>query len=276
MFDPKKRNHRILYAQNFLKNPSTARYLVKIAEIKTQDTVLEVGPGRGVITDALLEVSGNLILIEKDKILVQELNKRYQAHKSVKIINADVLKYNIDIKDYKVFSNPPFNISSQIIKKFLFDKYSPSHMYLFLQKEATERFQGKLMENQLSILIKTWYEVSVIYKFKRTDFNPAPAVDVYFVKFSRRDGSLVKIENKSEYILFVQYGFQQQKANLMKNFNKLFTYNQWKRLAHDHKFNIKSQPSDLSAHQWSALFDFYQTGVSEDKKYLLKNYKPQT
>jgi len=276
MFDLEKRNYRIQYAQNFLKNPSTARHLVKIAKIKPQDTIIEVGPGRGAITDALWEVSENLILIEKDKILAKELKQKYQAHKLVKIVNTDVLNYKIDVKNYTVFSNPPFNISSQIVKKFLFEKYSPSHMYLFLQKEAMERFQGKLMENQLSILIKTWYEISVIYKFKKADFSPAPAVDVNLANFNQRENILVKTENKNEYILFVQYGFQQQKTNLMNNFNKKFTYNQWKHLAHDIKFNIKSQPSDLNADQWAVLFNFYQTGVSEDKKYLMKNYKQQT
>lgn len=274
MFDSQKRHHRISYAQNFLKNPSLARYIVKLAKLDPQDTVVEIGPGEGIITRALFECTKNLILVEKDKELFQKLHDRYQNEKTVKIIATNALEFKPPQTNYKVFSNPPFNITSQLVKKFVLAPNSPNALFLFLQKEAQRRLSGKSGENQLSILIKSFYRIKEIHEFARTDFSPVPAVDVNLIGFFKYDTSIMP-EDKTQYILFVQFGWQQQKSTLAKNFEQIFTYEQWKRLAQNNGFNIKALPIELTPDQWIGLFNYYKTGVSLEKQRIIQSFTPK-
>ncbi len=269
MFDSQKRDHGIAYAQNFLKNPSLGRYIVGLANLTAQDTVVEVGPGKGMLTRALFSHTKKLVLVEKDKDLYESLHKKYQTEPTVEAICTDVLKFRAPAKPYKVVSNPPFNILSQLVKKFVLSPNSPDALYLFMQKEAEQRLCGKPSESQLSILIKSFYEVKQLHRFARTDFSPVPAVDVNFVGFFKKDA--VHAKDTAHYIAFVEYGFGQQKSTLAKNFERIFTYEQWKRLAGSLKFSANSQVTDLTPEQWVGLFNYYKSGVSPDKQRLVSS-----
>lgn len=275
MFDPKKRQHRIQYAQNFLNNPSLARYVVGLSNITAQDNVVEIGPGKGMLTTILLKKCQHLTIVEKDRELYLQLREKYTGSPSVKVIHADALQFRTEEQKYKVFSNPPFNILSQVVKKFVFAKNAPQEMYLFMQKEAQQRLSGKSGENQLSILIKSFYTIKELHQFKSTDFSPVPSVEVNLISFYLRPDCEILPADKAEYILFVQYGFQQQRTNLEKNFAEIFTHEQWKRLAKNLNFPIKAMPTDLTAKQWVGLFLFYKTGVTPEKKRSVQHYKPR-
>ncbi|HEY1074476.1 MAG TPA: rRNA adenine dimethyltransferase family protein [Patescibacteria group bacterium] len=275
MFDPKKRNHHIQYAQNFLNNPSLARYVVGLSNITSNDSVVEIGPGKGMLTNILIKKCRHLTLVEKDRELALELRQRYAEAPTVKIIHADALQFRTEEANYKVFSNPPFNILSQVIKKFVFAKNAPQEMYLFMQKEAQQRLSGKSGENQLSILIKSFYTLKELHKFKPSDFSPVPSIDVNLIGFYSKSGNPILPVDKQEYILFVQFGFQQQKATLEKNFDKVFTHEQWKRLAKDLNFSLKSLPTDLKPDHWIGLFRFYKIGVTPEKQRIVQAFAPR-
>lgn len=268
MFDPAKKQHRASFAQNFLKNPSLARYVVGLAKIKATDTVVEIGPGLGVLTRPLFSQTKHLILVEKDQELFQKLYDHYQNEHSVKVINTDAMNLKLDIPKYKVFSNPPFTILSGLLKKLAFGQNPPEAMYLFMQKEIAYRISGKPKENQLSILLKTWYGIKELHRFQRTDFVPVPAVDVNLVAFFKKP-TQIKDEHKRDYISFVHYGFGQQKPTLEKAFEKIFTHEQWKRLANAAGFSTKSATTDLNSDQWVSLFTYFKSSVAPDKQRII-------
>ncbi|MCG2692166.1 23S ribosomal RNA methyltransferase Erm, partial [Microgenomates group bacterium] len=185
------------------------------------------------------------------------LKQKLAIYPNVQLINVDFLKYQIPAAGYKVFANIPFNITAAVIKKLLSSPLPPTAAFLVVQKEAAEKFCGLPKETQFSIFNKPWFELEIVRSFRKTDFEPMPSVDTVLLKIIKRPESLVKQVAKENYIWFVQYGFNRWRANLGKNFKNIFTYKQWRRLAHDLKFQLKAQPTNLTFNQWLGIFNFY-------------------
>jgi len=254
---------RIRYGQNFFKDQNLVAELVKSTNLSPEDIVYEIGPGEGIITQELAKQVKKVVAIEIDKELFSKLKVKLKDFNNISLINTDFLNYEVPDKNYKVFSNIPFNITADVIRKLLDDKNSPTKAYLVLQKEAAEKFTGDSKETQFSVLYKSWFKFKVIRKFNKSDFKPEPSVETVFFKLEKQKEPLLSEDQKAEYTKFVKYGFSQWKTTLGKNFKKVFTYKQWKRLSKDLGFKASSQPTDLSFKQWLILFKFYLDGVSK-------------
>ncbi len=246
----------IRYNQNFFKDADLVTAVVRQANFTPSDTVYEIGPGMGIITRELAKTAGEVIAVELDRRLFLRLENEFAGNPRVRLINADFLTYRISDQSYKVFSNIPFNLTADIVRKLLADQ-KLAEAYLVVQKEAAEKFIGVPKETQFSILNKPWFELAILRRFRREDFVPQPSVDTVLLKIVRRPEALVDQKSKDDYFWFVQLGFNRWRANLGKNLKEIFTYNQWRRLASDLKFKIKAQPSDLTFAQWLGIFKFY-------------------
>ena len=127
--------------QNFLIDKNIIKKIINLVEIKNKN-IIEIGPGKGALTEEILKKKPkSLTVIEKDTHLASELRKNYSNLKNTKVINADILKFNIEKIDNDqtiIFGNLPYNISSQILVKILkFKKWPPkfSNLILMFQKE---------------------------------------------------------------------------------------------------------------------------------------------
>lgn len=248
----------ILYNQNFFKDRRLVADIVNLAGFTHQDIVYEIGPGRGIITRELMKTAGKVVAIELDPRLAGQLKVEFSPNPKIKIIKADFLTFSIPEKNYQVFSNIPFNLTAKIIRKLL-TSYGLKQAFLVVQKEAAEKFCGRPKTTQFSVLHQPWFTFEVIRNFDPTDFLPAPGVETVLLKISRRTAPLVAQISQSDFIHFVELGFNRWRKNLGKNFKDIFTYKQWRRLAHDLKFPLKSQPTDLTFPHWLGIFNFYKT-----------------
>src|SRR4030042_6098160 len=127
--------------QNFLINQEILKKIIKAADISTEDIILEIGPGIGTMTQELAKKAEKVIAIEKDKKMVEILDKTLADFTNIKVINADILKtdlanYKLITNNYKLISNLPYNIASAIIRKFLEYENPPQEMILMVQKEV--------------------------------------------------------------------------------------------------------------------------------------------
>jgi 23S rRNA (adenine-N6)-dimethyltransferase len=154
------------------------------------------------------------------------------------------------------------------VKKIL-DSKQVSESYLVVQKEAAEKYAGTPRETEVSVLTKPWVTAEIIRHFERTDFEPVPSVDVALLHTRRRENPLVAEHQAELYSRFVHHGFHAAKDNLALSLKKTFTYTQWKRLAKDLNFPLKATPTALTFQQWMNLFNYFLTGVSEEKKAAL-------
>ncbi len=249
-------NYRNPLAQNFLTKSHLAALLVDKSSICLNDVVLEIGPGAGILTKELSKRAKKVIAIEKDCDLYMKLKKRFGLNNNVVLYNADFLEFTIHKSNYKVFSNIPFNITSAIMRKLLNGKNPPKEAYLIMQKEAAEKFSGKPVETQFSVLAKPWFRFTIIRGFKSTDFRPMPKVDVVFLHVAQRARPLVCAENSLFYQRFVKHGFGAWKKHLKAAYEPVFTYVQWKKLSRQLHFPLKATPTQLSFEQWLGLFNF--------------------
>lgn len=259
----------IPYSQNFISDPNLVRRLLKQSGISISDTVLDIGAGKGLLTKELINFSNKVVAIEIDPNLFRILKSSVEC-KSVTLINKDFLEVQLPKEDYKVFANIPFNYTSRIMNKLYFQGNSPSAAYIILQKEASNMYLGVPRETQKSLLLKPFFTINVYYKFTRTDFFPVPNVDIEMLCINKREQSLIKQDFMNEYWDFVVYGTTQYKTTLKKSLSKIYTHEQFKRLSKSINFSMEAKPLDLSTKQWIELFNYYQQGVIETKKQLVR------
>ena len=257
---------RIQLAQNFFRDRRLVTSMVTNSSISKDDIVYEVGSGEGIITKELAGRAGKVIAIEKDAILAAELRGRLRDKTNIQIYEGDFLRYKIRDRNYKIFSNIPFNITAEVVKQILFGENPPSEAYLVLQKEAAGKFSGDPVETEVSVLAKPWFEFKILHEFRRTDFEPVPSVDVVFLHIVRREQPLISPANARSYQKFVQFGFEAWKKDLKTAYKHTFTYEQWKRLSKNLSFPPKATPAELKFEQWLGLFEYFLVGVIDSKK----------
>lgn len=259
---------RIRLAQNFLKDPQLVADLVMSSSITSDDVVLEIGPGDGIITNELAKIARKVIAIEKDPPLAKGLRNRLRDREHVRVHTADFTHFKIENQTYKIFSNIPFNATADIIKRIL-NSDSFSEAYLIVQAEAAEKYSGVPTETKISVLSKPWFTFDLAHSFERNDFEPVPSVDVVLLHIRQRAEPLLGRESAELYRNFVNFGFHSTKQNLSLGFKKVFTYTQWKRLSKDLGFAIKVKPTELRFEQWLGLFTYFLKGVTDEKKRLI-------
>ncbi|MBQ8996700.1 methyltransferase [Candidatus Saccharibacteria bacterium] len=174
------RNH--LLSQHFLRSPRLALILIGHSNIKKRDTVIEIGAGSGVITSALAKRCAKVVAFEPDAATVAKLreNLTKRAIENVEIYEQDFLEFDLGAmpEGYKVFSNPPFSLSSAIVHKLLEADNPPASFYLILQRQ----FALKLLNtdrhytSQLGQALIQKYTTKIKYPLRATDFTPPPAV----------------------------------------------------------------------------------------------------
>lgn len=260
------------YSQNFIANPSLAMKLIQKSSISKDDIVYEIGPGTGVITCELAKHCKKVIAVEIDKNLVKKLREKFSIFSNIEIQEGDFLGYSITESKYKIFSNIPFNITSDIIRKIVATENPPQDAFLFIQYEAARKFIGEPVgkETQASLLTKPFFELSVIHEFKKNDFKPMPNVDIVLLRISKRRQLLVEEENLQLYRDFIVHCLNSQKPTLRQGLKKIFTDYQFSRLEKDFSFSDSARPTDLNFSQWLGLFGFFLKGTDVSKKLLVQ------
>ncbi|MEI8130341.1 MAG: 16S rRNA (adenine(1518)-N(6)/adenine(1519)-N(6))-dimethyltransferase RsmA [bacterium] len=172
--------------QHFLRSKSAIYAIVSAGNVVAGDTVLEIGPGEGVLTDALLATNAHVVAVEKDRDLIPILEERFAEQiksKQLTLIEADILdfdpeKHGLKKGEYKLVANIPYYITGAIFEKFLSEKCSPSCMVVLIQKEVATRIVARdNKESILSISVKAFGTPKLTAKVPASAFRPAPKVD---------------------------------------------------------------------------------------------------
>ena len=201
------RNH--LYAQHFLKSPSLVAELVGHSNIRKNDTVYDLGAGSGVITSVLARRCKQVIAVEIEPIALKKLYANVAHLKNVTIIESEIESLREPNAPYKIFSNIPFNLSSQVVWQFTRLDNPPKAMYIIVQKQ----FARKLVPGSdhftslLSAQIGPWFSVRIRKPLRRTDFTPPPAVDTVLLEIKLRETFLLDVNLQEQYDQFIERCF---------------------------------------------------------------------
>lgn len=248
----------VQYSQNFLKSRSLVDKLINKCDIGPDDIIYEIGPGKGVITERLAQRCCQVIAIEKDSLLVNALRARFAMTANVRLHEGDFLDYRLPGGHYKVFANIPFSITSAIVTRLTTAPVPPDDTYLIVQKEAAEKFLGEPRESLYAILLKPRFAIELLHSFRRSDFVPAPRVDVVMLRLRKRGPPLVSHNEMSLFRDFVIYSFTSPQPSVRRTFKGLFTPNQFRLLCKSMDSNFDVIPTSLDFEQWLCIFDCFK------------------
>ncbi len=262
-------HQRIFYAQNFLKNSCLVASLLASCGIDHNDVVYEIGPGKGVITEQLARRCEQVVAIEKDPHLSALLLQQFADRPNVTVHEGDFLHYRLPRKPYKVFANIPFNITTDIVTKLTSAEYPPEDAYLAMQKEAADRFLGKPHESLYSVLLKPWFEVELVHRFRRKDFVPEPQVDVVMLRLRKRGPPLVKRADRQSFRDFVVYSFTTWQPTPGYIFKGIFTRQQLKHMRRELGIDLDATPTSLAFEQWLNAFGYFKNIGNQQAMYAI-------
>ena len=219
--------------QNFLKSKEALFKMCEAGSVDSGDVIVEIGPGKGALTEKLLERAKKVFALEMDRDLVTILEERFKEeikNKKLEIIEGDCLDFNPDTffknTQYKIIANIPYNITGSIIRKFLSDvKNKPTLMTLLVQKEVAERIvarDGK--ESILSLSVKAYAVPKYIMKVHKRFFSPEPKVDSAIISINNISNKLFKEKSEEElFFHLIKTGFAHKRKVLRKNLENLST-----------------------------------------------------
>jgi len=219
---PKKR-----FGQNFLINPHVVDKIISACNLKASDTVIEIGPGKGVLTQRIAHQVKKLFAIEKDKALVQELAKNLKLEgEGVILCHEDFLKFDFRKagRDLKVIGNIPYYISSPIIEKLIDNRNLIHTAFIMVQLEFGQRLTAKpdcKDYSALSCFVQYYCQPHLLFKIKNTSFYPRPKVQSCFVRLDIIKDAPFKTENEKLLFQIIHQAFGQRRKTLRNSMSTL-------------------------------------------------------
>lgn len=260
--------------QNFLHSKELVRHLIGICNIKLDDVVIEIGPGKGIITNELAHKVSKVIAIEFDEELYEKLKNKFQSNNKVDIIYGDILNFTPRVPNYCVFSNIPFNITSEILNKFLSDKKNDK-MFLIMQYEPFIKYAGNPYgaETLRSMLYKPFFDMDLKYRFDPSDFKPAPQARIVLASFERKQFPDVKKEEEKLYKDFLAYIYTNKGETFFAKIKTLFSSNQIKRVWGQIKIDKTTKISEVPYESILKVFKlFFLYGTDANKQLVVNSF----
>jgi len=211
--------------QHFLVDGRVLKRIVSAANLAATDTVVEVGPGLGILTKELARRAGRVIAIELDPKLASALEQTLASATNVTIVNADILetdpgavikKAEGDVETrYKVVTNLPYYIASAVVRHFLEAGLKPELMVITVQKEVAQAMVAKPGKmNLLSVSVQFYGKPAIVDYVLARSFYPAPKVDSAIVRIEVYDRPAVEVEDVAQFFRVVRGGFAAPRKQL--------------------------------------------------------------
>lgn len=249
--------------QHFLTSQGALDAIIEAGDIVGDDIVLEIGPGRGVLTEKLLFFGGKVVAVEKDDdlfLLLQEKFKKEISQNRLDLIHGDILDFDPSIfsfyKDlnYKLIANIPYNITGAILEKFLSADSQPERMVLLVQKEVAERIVAKNnKESILSISVKVYGEPKYIQTVKAGSFSPAPNVDSAIISIENISKDFFKDFSEKDFFIMLRAAFKSKRKKLSSNLSTIFDKIKVQETFRKIGLDDNTRAEDVSTSLWGTL-----------------------
>ena len=258
--------------QNFLNSPGIAKKIVDISGITGDETVLEIGPGKGMLTEILLARAKKVVAIEKDARAMPILQERFAAEIAAgkfEVIEGDIMEWDPaaygfggpDSKRYAIVANIPYYITGEVIRKFLTADTKPSSMTLMLQKEVADRIVAKDgKESLLSISVKVFGTPKYGMTVKAGSFTPAPTIDSAVLHIADISNNFFDTKNESgavvtesKFFEIARAGFAHKRKQLVGNLSQIFKREDVEKALAEAGIGEKARPEELTIGQWKKI-----------------------
>jgi 16S rRNA (adenine1518-N6/adenine1519-N6)-dimethyltransferase len=199
--------------QNYLVDQEIRDLIIEAAEISAKDTIIEVGPGLGVLTEKLAAAAGRVIAVELDETLVSRLRRKTERQAGIEIVHADILKVDLrnllgGVASYKVVANIPYYITSPILHLFMHAELRPALMVIMMQKEvALDVTAGPGHMTFLAVSMQMFSRPVIVCAVPAASFDPKPAVDSAVVIFNMLKEITLPVGEMDQFLELVHAGF---------------------------------------------------------------------
>jgi 16S rRNA (adenine1518-N6/adenine1519-N6)-dimethyltransferase len=243
--------------QHFLTDPNIAKRITDSLTSGGSKNIIEVGPGKGVLTSFLLEQEDiNLIPVEIDRESVEYLLNLFPILSS-KMVEADFLSLDLSTlfsDEFRIIGNFPYNISSQIFFKVLDHKDQVTEVVCMIQKEVAERIispPGNKTYGILSVLLQAWYKIEYLFTVNAGSFFPKPEVQSAVIRFTRNDRKDLGVDPR-KFKLVVKTAFNQRRKMLRNSVKSLLNSDVMENPL------FQKRPEQLSVEQFIELTRFIE------------------
>ena len=248
--------------QNFLKSKRALSTMIEAGEITTEDTVLEIGPGQGALTEKILGTGAKVTAVEKDDRLIDLLNEKFKSEVKkgqFTLIHEDILELDLNALElkngnYKLVANIPYYITGLIFRKFLSGDIQPKKLVIMVQKEIADRIIARdEKESLLSLSVKAYGRAMKIMKVEKENFSPKPKVDSAILLVDNISRDFFKEISEEKFFEVIKTGFAHKRKMLIANLKERFGKNDLMSIFQDLKISEKVRSEDLKLDDWREL-----------------------
>lgn len=244
--------------QHFLMHRQTSERIVLAADVTESDTVLEIGPGTGVLTRELLARARKVYAVETDHELIPRLQETFAqeiASEKLVLIHIDVRVFDPVVigTPYLLVANIPYYITGEIVRQFLTAAYKPSSMTLLVQKEVAERVARSEKESLLSLSVKAFGTPKYEFTVPKGAFIPAPKVDSAVLSVRDIKAPFETNAQEARFFSILRAGFAHKRKRLMKNLESIAPKNKVRSAFTTANLHEDIRPEDVALSMWKVL-----------------------
>lgn len=246
--------------QNFLTSVPALKKIVDAAEIKSGEKILEVGPGKGNLTELLLKTDASVFAVEKDHRLIPELQNKFSKEieeGKLTLIETDILDFDQNSffnGEYKIVANIPYYITGQLLRKFLSAEKQPKIMVLLLQKEVVTRIIATdKKESLLSLSIKAYGTPKKVGDVNRGSFFPTPNVDSAIISIKNISKNFFDSISEENFFKVINQGFSHKRKKLLNNLSEIYEKEKVLKIFGEIGLDKNIRAEDLKLEAWKEI-----------------------
>ena len=251
-------------AQHFLVDQGVLANIIHAADLSLDDTVVEVGPGRGVLTRELVKAAGRVVAVELDSELASSLPRRLGNPPNLTVLHADARRVDLGhLGDYKVVANLPYYAANPLVRRFLEAEHKPLYMVVMVQREVAESMAalpGKM--TLLSVGVQFYGTPKIICTVPPSSFRPPPKVDSAVLRIDVLPNPRQEVDDVPRFFELAQAGFAAPRKQMR---NSLVLGMKWSAdqagdFLQRAGIDARRRPGSLNIEEWIGLYNSFQDG----------------
>lgn len=245
------------FGQNFLANKTYLHRMAALINSQENKNILEIGPGKGALTEHIVDQADKFKAVEIDADLYSILEEKFSNYSQFELIKSDILKYNFDVEDeFIIVGNVPYYISFDILE-FVIRNLSKASMGFFtFQKEFAQKACAKVGTKEyafLTVFLAMFFECKYEFKIPASAFNPRPKIDSAFMSIKRLENPLYRDDDLKTLKLFLRTIFSQRRKKINNVLSKMFK-SYTSDILIECGISVDARPEAVTPEQFSQLF----------------------
>lgn len=240
--------------QNFLRDQTIIDRIIDALDLRDDETVIEIGPGHGALTERLIDKAAQVLAIEFDRALIPVLNEKFADRKNLTLVNEDVLTVDLSrmlSRSSKLVANLPYNISTPILQRLIDQRHLFSRLVLMFQREVVERITarpGGKDRGYLSVLVENAFKTEHLFDVPPDAFRPMPKVWSAVVRLIPKRST---VSDEIQFRKILSASFAQKRKNILNNLKPLIAHAS--SVLQSCNINEKRRAETLTLDEWSRL-----------------------